>query len=484
MEYKVEGPGRRARLMSGGMMVSAIALASTALAGPDASSTSLALNVIESLKEPMPDLNNLPGAVVDEGFYPRDELKEQLGQFLYWDKLLSGNLNISCATCHHSLAGTGDGLSLPVGEGGQGLGVTRNTGTDGEEIHDRVPRNAPPVWNLGHSSMNAMFHDGRVQPDPSQPSGFMSPAGDQLPPGLDNVLAVQAMFPVTAGAEMAGQPGENPIADAGAAGNLGGPGGVWARLGWRLRQVPEYVDMFIAAFDDIDEASDITYVHAANAIAAYEAIAFRADNSPFDRFLRGQWGAMSMSQIRGAALFYGRARCNECHTGPFQTDMDYHAIGMPQIGPGKGANAPGYSDGRDDFGREAVTGDENDRYRFRTPPLRNVDLSAPYGHDGVYDSLEAVIRHHLRARWSLNHFDQSQCRLPSRPDLDALDFVVMNDPPRRHEIARRVEIRRRFLSDGQVADLVEFMHALTDPASLDLRDTIPDRVPSGLPMYE
>ncbi len=483
MKRDRDGAGRSARVLMCGMAaLAAAAVATPALAGPDR--TTLAVGVLESLKEEMPGLNNLPDDTGDEGFYPRDELKERLGKFLFWDKILSGNLNISCATCHHSLAGTGDGLSLPIGEGGQGLGVTRNTGTDGEEVHERVPRNAPPVWNLGHSSMNVMFHDGRVEPDPSHPSGFRTPAGDQLPPGLDNVLAAQAMFPVTSGTEMAGQPGENPIADAAVAGNLGGPGGVWEQLAWRLQQIPEYVQLFAAAYDDIDDPADITYVHAANAIAAYEAVTFRADNSPFDRFLEGEWGAMSMSQLRGADLFYGRARCSTCHSGTFQTDMDYHAIGMPQIGPGKGHNAPGYSDGRDDFGREAVTGDNDDRYRFRTPPLRNVALSAPYGHDGAYATLEAVVRHHLRARWSLHHYDQSQARLPSRPDLDAQDFVVMNDPARRRQIARRVEIRRVNLSEGEVSDLVSFLHALTDPASLDLRDTVPDRVPSGLPLYE
>ena len=72
-----------------------------------------------------------------------------LGRLLMFDKILSGNRNISCGTCHHSLTGTGDGLSLPVGEGGAGLGVTRLARHEGDSIGERVPRNAPPVFNLG-----------------------------------------------------------------------------------------------------------------------------------------------------------------------------------------------------------------------------------------------------------------------------------------------------------------------------------------------
>jgi cytochrome c peroxidase len=77
--------------------------------------------------------------------------KVELGRVLMSDKILSGNRNISCVTCHHSMAATGDGLSLPVGEGGRGLGVTRNVGDGSDMIHERVPRNAPPIRNLGDS---------------------------------------------------------------------------------------------------------------------------------------------------------------------------------------------------------------------------------------------------------------------------------------------------------------------------------------------
>lgn len=415
-----------------------------------------------------------------------DTAKVELGRNLFFDKILSGNLNTSCATCHHPLADTGDGLSLPVGEGGTGLGVTRDTGSGKHEITERVPRNAPPVFNLGAREFTLMFHDGRIKEDPDQPSGFQSPAGVDLPTGLDNALAVQAMFPVTSGAEMAGQVGENDQANAAAIDDLAGPKGVWEQLADKLRAIPEYVDLFMTAYpDDIKLASDISYVHAANAIAAFEATAWRFDDSPFDRYLRGDRQAMSQAAHRGMHVFYGKGNCASCHSGPFQTDHDFHAIAMPQIGPGKGDNLFGDMPGPDDFGRERVTANIQDRFRFRTLTLRNVALTAPYGHAGAYDTLEAVVRHHLDPVNSLRNYDQEQAVLPSRDDLDALDFAVMDDWQRVDAIADAAdEISPIQLNEKQFDDLIEFLHALTDRDAIDLRDAVPARVPSGLPLAE
>ncbi len=416
----------------------------------------------------------------DGEFTPRDPARVALGRLLFFDKVLSGNLNISCATCHHPLLGTGDGLSLPAGEGARGLGVTRDTGSEGDEIPARVPRNAPPLFNLGARQFTRLFHDGRVEEDPGAPGGFRTPAGHQLPDGLESALAAQAMFPVTSGTEMAGQPGENPIADAAGAGLLAGPGGVWDRLARRLRAIPEYVALFREAFPEVVEAGDITFVQAANAIAEFEAEFWRADASPFDQFLRGARGAMSPRQKRGMRLFYGRAGCAGCHSGLFQTDHRFHAIAMPQAGPGKGQGATGY----EDFGREGVTGDPGDRYRFRTPSLRNVVLTGPWGHDGAYATLEAVVRHHLNPVRSLREYDPGQLVLPSREDLDAIDLVVMEDPGAVAAIGAANELAPVRLRRGKLRDLLAFLGALTDPASLDLRSDVPRRVPSGLPIFD
>jgi len=431
-----------------------------------------------------------PYLVTDDMFPVRNEAKEQLGKFLMYDKILSGNKNISCASCHHPLAGLGDGLSLPVGEGGQGLGITRNTGTDADAIKERVPRNAPHVFNLGATEFVNMFHDGRVSIDAESESGFASPAKEQLPKGLDNVLAVQAMFPVTSGAEMAGQSGENSIADAAELNNLGNEAGVWELIADRLKEIPEYVSLFQAAYDDIDSAADISYVHAANAIAAFEASAWRCTNSPFDRYFQKDnqslepLNAISDDALKGAQIFQDKAGCFECHNGPFLTDHQFYSTGVPQIGPGKGDNQSGYSDGHDDFGREAVTGDINDRFKFRTPTLRQVAQTGPWGHDGAFNTLEAMVRHHLDAVNSLNNYDTSQAVLPSREDLDSQDFIVQNDPARRQAIADSIETSKVSLTDEEIQQLLIFLDSLTDTQCIDLRATVPTRVPSGLPMYE
>lgn len=428
------------------------------------------------------------GPVMDADYYDDgvpSPAKVELGKKLFFDKILSGNLNISCATCHHPMAGTGDGLSLPVGEGGHGLGVTRDTGADADTIHERVPRNAPPVFNLGAREFTRMFYDGRVEENPHEATGFDSPAGDQLPMELDNVLAVQAMFPVTSPAEMAGQVGENPQADAATDNRLGGPGGVWDLIAQKIQSVDAYLQMFQDAYPgEVLEKEDITYVHAANAIAAFEAREWRFDNSPFDQYLRGNKAALSPQARIGMNVFYGKAGCSDCHSGVFQTDQEFHAVAMPQIGPGKGDNLNGFDDGHDDFGRESVTQDERDRYRFRTPTLRNVALSPPYGHAGAYNSLEAMVRHMADSVNSLYEYDQNQAVLPSRSDLDALDYLVMDNDIRLDAIAAANEAMPARLKEKDIQALMAFLHALTDPAALDMRSDVPTSVPSGLPVWD
>lgn len=421
-----------------------------------------------------------PAAITDADFHDDgrpDAARVELGKLLFFDKVLSGSFNIACATCHHPFAGTADGLSLSVGEGARGTGVTRNTGSGADAIPERVPRNAPALFNLGARAFDTLFHDGRVQPDPGMPSGFASPAGFDLPPGLDNALAVQAMFPVTSGTEMAGQPGENPVADAAAAGDLPL---VWELLAARLRGIDGYVARFVAAFDDISDPSDISFVHAANAIAAFEAATWRADDSPFDRFLRGQRGALSVTQRHGMRLFYGRAGCGACHGGALQTDHSFRAIAMPQVGPGKGDGPSAY----EDFGRERVTGLVADRYRFRVPSLRNVALTAPYGHDGAYDTLQGVVRHHLDPVTALYDFDAGRAIIPSRTDLDAHDYYAATDASILASISAANELAPTPLRDHEFRAIVAFLHALTDPAMLDLRRDVPASVPSGLPVAD
>lgn len=400
-----------------------------------------------------------------------------LGRLLFFDKLLSGNRNIACATCHHPDTATGDGLALSLGEGGRGPAPERTPGLDPDRVPVRVGRNATPLFNVGARSYTRMFHDGRVEAHPQDSTRFLTPAGSALPEGLHNVLAAQAMFPVLAPLEMAGQEGENAIADAVAAGDFQR---AWALLAARLQNPASgYTDHFIDAFPHIDVAEDIGFVDAANALAAFQAAAWRSDDAPFDDWLRGDRTALGEAEQRGLTLFYGDADCHRCHSGPLLTDHRFHAVGMPQLGQGKGNGF----DGLDDFGRENVTGDPADRYRFRTPSLRNVMLTGPWGHAGGFDSLADLLRHHLDPITGLRHYSPTSLA-PSRADLAGTDLTVMRSPTRRDAIARRVEQRPVRLTDAEIADLLAFLGALTDPTLPNAQALVPKRVPSGLPVAD
>lgn len=290
---------------------------------------------------------------------------------------------------------------------------------------------------------------------------FYSPAGAALPAGLDSVLATQALFPPTSHAEMAGEPGDNEIADA------ADETEVWRLLGERLEAIPKYREMFAAAFPKAE--GKVRFADAGNAIAAFEVAAFTTLDTPFDRYIAGDNDALSAEEKRGAALFYGNARCANCHSGGLMTDQEAHAICAPQLGPGK-------EDDSSDPGRALVTGRAWDRNAFRTPPLRNVALTGPYMHSGAYASLEDAVKHHLDPAGMLKAYDASQ--LPAK-----LRSMVQNNAAVQAQMLDDLDPALRDLpsfSSQQISDLVAFMHALTDPAAVDMAGAVPKSVPSGL----
>ena len=116
--------------------------------------------------------------------------------------------------------------------------------------------------------------------------------------------------------------------------------------------------------------------------------------------------------------------------------------------------------------------------------MRNVELTAPYGHAGAFDTLEAMVRHHLDTVGSLHSYDPEQVRLAPRADLNALDFEVMQDAQLRSDIAAASELAPRHLSNEDFENLLDFLRALTDRDSIDLRSDVPTSVPSGIPVAE
>lgn len=418
----------------------------------------------------------LPPPLTDDDFIAFDRKQAALGQLLFYDRILSGNRNIACSTCHHPAFGTGDGLSLGIGEGGEGLGPGRTALVDSNRIKKRIPRNAPGLWNLGAKELHTLFHDGRLSISDDYENGFNSPAEEWLPVGLETLLGAQAIFPLVAQFEMAGNPKENEIAGA----VHDRIDASWPILAKRVRVIPEYGQMFVEAFDHIDTPEQVTIAEIGNALAAFQAIEWASFDSPFDRYLSGNKTALTEEQKRGLDLFYGKANCSSCHSGQLMSDQKFHAIGLPPFGPGRTRR---FDPMVRDVGRMGESDRLEDAYRFRTPMLRNVELTPPYGHNGAYPTLEGIVRHHLDPDGMLAKWQPKTAALPDAPWLEPIDFVVYKD---QREIARQARFRdveHISLSDQEVSDLVAFLKALTGTSSVSSPPFgIPDRVPSGLPV--
>lgn len=298
-----------------------------------------------------------------------------------------------------------------------------------------------------------MFHDGRLSLPEVYGNAFNSPAQEWLPEGLNSLLAAQALFPLTAQFEMAGNVAENEVA--GAAHDRVDKG--WPIIAKRVRTDPKYGPAMVAAFDDVDSTEDITITHVANALAAFMAIEWRSTDCLFDQYLAGEKTALTPDQKTGMQLFYGKARRATCHSGPLLSDQKFHALALPPFGPGRTRQWDAYAH---DVGRMGESDRLEDAYRFRTPRLRNVALTAPYGHNGAFPDLEGIIRRHLNPATSLSRWTTDQAALPKVPWLEQADFIVWQD---RFEMARqrtRVDIRPVALSAGEIPQLVTFLHAL------------------------
>ncbi|MEM7487684.1 MAG: cytochrome c peroxidase [Pseudomonadota bacterium] len=407
-------------------------------------------------------------------FHPFDEAKARIGRLLFYDPILSGNRNISCGTCHHHDTFSGDALSLGIGEGGTGIGRERTAGQGTDAIRKRVPRHAPALWNVGAVEFERFFHDGRVGRSDAYGNGYDTPAEEWLPDGLPTLLSVQALFPMTAQFEMAGNPSENDVAGA----IHDRIDAAWPILAKRVRTIPAYGEMFVAAFDDVDAPEEVGIAHIAIALADFMNGEWRSLDAPYDAWRAGT-GDLTPAQDRGQDLFFGDAGCASCHSGPLFTDQDFHALALPPFGPGRTRR---FDPLPRDTGRMAETDDLADAYRFRTPSLRNVTLTAPYGHNGAYPTLAGIIRHHADPLGALAAWTEDLAQLPEAPWLAEGDFVIRQDAREMERVAARVDIVPVVLSDAQVADLVAFLGALEGGASRHGRLGRPDAVPSGLPV--
>lgn len=262
--------------------------------------------------------------------------------------------------------------------------------TAGKEL----PRNAPSIWNAAW--FHKLFWDGRA-----------------------NDLEDQARNPITAEDEMNQKPDD---------------------LVRELKAIPEYVSMFETAFG-VSGESAVTFDNVTGAIAAFERTVVSRD-SPFDRYAAGDTTALTPEQRRGLTLFRSlKTRCFECHGFPTFANPDFKVIGVPPM-PGK----------TPDPGRSEIDGGEPYKFAFKVPTLRNVALTAPYMHNGRFQTLEEVIDF-----YSVGGGQGFGMKLPNLDD----------------------KIRRFSISQEEKKDLVAFLHALTDDSK---KPEIPAKVPSGLPV--
>jgi cytochrome c peroxidase len=388
----------------------------------------------------------------------RPELS-RLGQALAFDKVLSGNRDISCMTCHLAGAATVDGRSTSIGQGATGLGVAR-VHPQGRFVH----RNAPPLFNL--HAMGPLTWDGRVFTDAN---GIVRTPGAPLVPSQRAVLefgtlSALPMFPVLSRAEMRAAAGNELAAIPDSL-----PQRTWRSLMGRLGAIPEYRTMFESAYPG-QSFDNMDFAHAGNAMGGWIAAVFAFNNSPWDRFLAGDDEALTEVQLRGAQAFLGTAKCAQCHNGPLLSDRKFHNVAVAQVGPGFG-DGP---DGRDDFGRMRKTKNPAHRYAFRTPPLRNVELTAPYGHDGAIVDLRSWVDHYSQSDAKLRAYDPGQLEpLFQGTLLPTADAILLT---------RDFRLKRLVLQPQTVDEIAEFLKSLTDPAARDLHQFVPAQVPSGLPV--
>ena len=325
-----------------------------------------------------------------------DPARVALGRDLFWDPILSGNRDVACATCHLPEHGYTDGQFRAIGVGGSRRGNARTVGHTG-----RVSRNSQTVLNTAWNGIDA--------------AGAFDPTA--APMFWDNrtlSLAAQALEPIRSREEMRGD--GFTVAE------------METEVVNRLNGISDYTLAFNATFG----SSPITLDQVAQALAAFQRTLV-ANNAPFDRWMRGEPGAMTDRQLSGMQEF-ARAGCADCHSGPLFSDFQLRVLGAQE---GQGLTTPDNGDGN---------------FAFRTPSLRQLAFTAPYFHAGQFATLGQAINFYDERRDSAN---------PNVPS-SALDPDLLQVPE---------------MEGGRGALLEDFLDALNDD-SFDRSE--PTSVPSGL----
>jgi cytochrome c peroxidase len=396
-----------------------------------------------------------------------DNQLADLGRLLFFDTVTGLNNDNNCSGCHSPTNGFGDTQSIAIGIDNNGVVGAGRAGP-------RNQRRTPMVANTAFFP-NLMWNSrfASLSNDPFDNSdGFQFPPPEGLSLSyLPHLLVAQAFIPPTERVEVAGFafPGDNFD--------------IRNEVLRRINGVAEYRKRFGKIFHSVRAGGPITFDMFGSAIAEFEFTLVFAD-APIDQFARGRKNALTDEQKRGALLFFGKARCVACHkvsgeSNEMFSDFSQHVIGVPQIAPVAGNvtfDGPGQNE---DFGLEQITGDPNDRYMFRTSPIRNVALQPAFFHNGAFTRLEDAVRHHLDVFTSARNYSPVVAGVA--PDLMApmgpIEAVLARVDP---ILATPVN-----LTDEEFSQLVDFVrNGLLDQRAKpeNIRKLIPRSVPSGFPV--
>jgi len=326
----------------------------------------------------------------------------EFGKSLFNDKDLSLNKNISCSTCHIPELGTVDALALSIGEGGEGTHLLRRQMRAGI-----TSRNAPHLFNKADPSFKALFWDGRVSlnsrtgvyetPEPGL--NGENPEYYEIVDKVENLLAMQSLFPIVNHIEMRGS-NFNHLDNH----------SVWKKVSNLIRAKKKYQDYI---------SDDFNIADIANALSYYQKIEFQVNDTPMDRFIKGNRSSLSLTEKKGALVFFEKGRCSRCHLGPLLTNRSFQSVSAPQIGPGLNSK-------NNDEGRYLVTKNENHKYEFLTQPLRNIAITAPFYHNGAYASLREVIDHYDNPSKAIHNYDVTQLERLYSLNYNEMIFVDRN----------------------------------------------------------
>jgi cytochrome c peroxidase len=391
-----------------------------------------------------------------------DHQLADIGRMLWFDPIQGINDDNTCAGCHSPTNGFGDTQPIAIGVDNNGIVGPARMGPRNQRRSPMVINSAFYPTLMWNSRFRALSGDPF---DNSHGFEFPAPEGISLS-YLPHLLTAQAFIPPTERVEAAGFhfPGNNDE--------------LRAEVVRRLNATDKYRQLFARVFAHVKGGGLITFDDFASAIAEFEFTLVFA-NAPIDRYARGVRNALTPAQKQGATLFFGRAGCVECHAVSGQSnemfsDFREHVAGTPQI-TASFSNMVFDGPGSDeDFGLEQASGDQADRYAFRTSPLRNVALQSAFMHNGAFVRLEDAVRYHLDALSGAAMFttallppDLQGALGPAQPVLDRLDPLLLTAVQ---------------LSADEFDSLVDFVrNGLLDPAARPdrLRRLIPQKLPSG-----